>query len=398
MLRVGLTGGIASGKSTVARRFASLGAVVIDADALARLVVSPGSDGLAEVVTAFGAQVLSPDGSLDRPALGGVVFADPDARARLEAITHPRIAALTRQHIAAAPGDAVVVHDVPLLVEKAWSDRYHLVVVVHADVEERVRRLMAERGSSEADARARIAAQADDDRRRQAADVWLDNSSGLDPVLAEVDRVWRDRVRLFEEHVLARTVAPTDPATSLVEPDPSWAATGDRLAARVRRAAGDDAVSVEHIGSTAVPGLAAKDVIDLQLCVPDLITADRLAGPLADAGFPARQGDWADTPKPGTPAGAWVKRLHGSADPGRVVNLHVRVSGSPGAVYALMFRSWLRADDAGRREYEAEKRRLAARHPLRAEYAVAKEPWFTDVAWPRMQQWAAMTRWGATLV
>lgn len=376
MLRVGLTGGIASGKSTVARRLASHGAVVVDADTLAREVVAPGSEGLSEVVAAFGPQVLSDDGSLDRPALGRLVFGDAGARRRLESVTHPRIRLLTEQQFRAAPSDAVVVHDVPLLVELGYEDRYHLTVVVHADVPERVRRLVVERGSTDADARSRIAAQADDRARREAADVWLDNTAAEDDLLEAVDSLWRDRLVPFELNVQQGRRAEAGRFVELTAPDTRWSATGRRLAARVRRVAGERAVSVEHVGSTAVPGLAADDVVDLQLVVADLSTADGLAGALAQAGFPAA-----------------TERLHGNADPSRPVHLHVRTAGSPGARDALLFRDWLRADEPARREYEAEKRRVARLHPLRAEYAEAKQRWTTDVARPRMQLWAADTGW-----
>lgn len=394
MLRVGLTGGIGAGKSTVARRLAEHGAVVVDADALAREVVAPGTDGLAAVADRFGAGVLAPDGSLDRPALGRVVFADADARADLEAITHPRIRALTEARFAAAAPDAVVVHDVPLLVELGYEDRYHLTVVVHADVEERVRRLVEERGTDEGDARRRVAAQADDGARRRAADVWLDNSGAPASLLGDVDRLWVDRLVPFEAGVRHGAVAAAGPATGLREPDASWEATGARLVARVRRAAGADAVRVDHVGSTSVPGLVAKDVVDLQLLVADLEVADRLADELAAAGFPAVPGQWSDTPMPDEPdPAAWAKRLHGNADPARPVHLHVRVAGSPGARFALLFRDWLRVDAAGRSDYAAHKRALAERHPVRADYAEAKEPWFGAVGRPRMLAWAARTGW-----
>jgi len=389
---VGLTGGTGSGKSTVARRLVSRGAVVVDADQLAREVVSPGSDGLAAVVAEFGVNVLGPDGGLDRPVLGRLVFGDPAARSRLEAITHPRIRALTAARMAQAPADAVVVHDVPLLVELAYEDRYHLTVVVHAGVEERVRRLVAGRGSAEEDARSRIAAQADDAARGAAADVWLDNTGDEDDLLPAVDALWRDRLVPFESNVRERRTVDVGRLVVL-RTDATWPATGRRLASRLRRAVGDRGRSVEHVGSTAVPGLAAKDVVDLQLVVDDLAAADALAPVLADAGFPRREGQWSDTPKPGGGDGSWQKRLHGGADPGRPVKLHVRVAGSPGARYALLFRDWLRADASACREYEAEKRRVALLHPLRSDYAEAKEPWFTDVAWPRMQRWAEATGW-----
>jgi dephospho-CoA kinase len=193
VLKVGLTGGAGAGKSTVARRLAELGAVVIDADALAREVLEPGTDGLREVVRAFGEQVLRADGSLDRAALAAVVFADADRLRQLEQITHPRIAARTSELVADAAADAVVVHDVPLLVEKGMAPAYDLVVVVDAPVEQRVRRLVA-RGMSEPDARARISAQATVEQRRAVADVWVDNGGSTDDLIEQVDRIWHDRL------------------------------------------------------------------------------------------------------------------------------------------------------------------------------------------------------------
>jgi dephospho-CoA kinase len=192
VLRVGLTGGAGAGKSTVAARLRELGAVVIDADALAREVLEPGTAGLQEVVSAFGDGVLRADGSLDRAALAAVVFADPERRRQLEAITHPRIAARTSELLAAARA-AVVVHDVPLLVEKAMAPAYDVVVVVDAPEEQRVERLVR-RGLAEEDARARIAAQATRAERQQVADVWLDNDGSANDLVAEVDRLWYERL------------------------------------------------------------------------------------------------------------------------------------------------------------------------------------------------------------
>jgi dephospho-CoA kinase len=193
VLRVGLTGGAGAGKSTVAALLRELGAVVIDADALAREVLEPGSEGLREVVAAFGNGVLRADGALDRAALATVVFADPAQRRRLEAISHPRIAARTAELLATAPEDAVVVHDVPLLVEKGMAPAYDLVVVVDAPVEQRVARLV-DRGLTEADARARIEAQATTAERRAVADVWLDNTGSPDELRAAVHELWRGRL------------------------------------------------------------------------------------------------------------------------------------------------------------------------------------------------------------
>lgn len=189
MRRIGLSGGIGSGKSTVAHLFADLGAHVIDADAIAREVVAPGSDGLAELTESFGAGILNPDGSLNRAALADIVFADPTARNRLNAITHPRIGARTAELIAELPADAVLIHDVPLLVELGMQDAYDLVVIVDCPDEVRVQRLVA-RGLDEADARARIAAQATREQRLAVADIVIDNSGDLTSLTAQVRSAW----------------------------------------------------------------------------------------------------------------------------------------------------------------------------------------------------------------
>jgi dephospho-CoA kinase len=194
MLMIGLTGGIGSGKTAVARHLAELGAVVIDSDALAREVVAAGTSGRDEVVAEFGDAVLGPDGGLDRAALGRIVFADESARRRLEAIVHPRVRARAADIVATASPDAVVVNDVPLLVEANLAGNYQLVIVVLADEETRVRRLVRDRGLTEADARSRIAAQATDEQRRAIADVVIVNDGTLDDLRAKVDGVWRDAI------------------------------------------------------------------------------------------------------------------------------------------------------------------------------------------------------------
>ncbi|TNC17403.1 dephospho-CoA kinase [Georgenia sp. 311] len=194
MTRIGLTGGIGAGKSTVARELARLGALVVDADAIAREVVAPGTPGLAAVVAEFGDSVLAPDGSLDRAALGRVVFADPAARARLEAITHPLIGAESARRTAAAPPGTVVVHDVPLIVERGLAAQYDLVVVVGADEEVRIDRLVRDRGMTREEALARVRAQATDAQRRAVADVWLDNSGTREELLERVRELWRERL------------------------------------------------------------------------------------------------------------------------------------------------------------------------------------------------------------
>lgn len=188
MRRIGLTGGIGSGKSTVAKMFAELGAHVIDADAVAREVVEPRTPGLAALVEEFGNGILDGNG-LDRTALAQIVFEDEGARTRLNAIIHPLIGARTAELIAALPPDAVFLHDVPLLVELHLENAYDLVVVVDAPDELRVSRLV-ERGLTEDDARARIATQATREQRLAVADVVINNSGDLDQLREQVRSAW----------------------------------------------------------------------------------------------------------------------------------------------------------------------------------------------------------------
>ncbi|MFI5933489.1 dephospho-CoA kinase [Actinoplanes sp. NPDC051494] len=393
MLKVGLTGGIGAGKSAVARRLRHLGAVIVDADKLAREVVAAGTDGLAAVVEAFGPGVLGADGELDRPALGALVFGDDGARRRLEEIIHPRVRARTAELTAAAPAGAIVVNDVPLLVETGLAPTYHLVVVVQADAATRIARLAATRGMPEDQAAARIAAQAGDDDRRAAADVVLVNNGTRAELESQVDRLWRERLRPYERNLGLRRHAPADKILRVAEPDPEWPAQAARLIARISHALRPSigAAGIAHIGSTAVPGLPAKDLIDLMLTVATLDEADKIAGTLAAAGLPRRQGEWADNAR-GVPGKTWPKRFHGSADPGRSVNLHVRVNGSPGWRFALLMRDHLRAVPAARDEYAASKLRWAAEHGDVAGYAEAKEPWF-DAEATAAHEWAVATGW-----
>jgi dephospho-CoA kinase len=187
---VGLTGGIGSGKSEVSRLLAERGAVVIDLDVLAREVVAPGTPGYQRVVAEFGPSAVGADGALDRPALGRLVFADAERLRALEAIVHPLVRARTAELVAAAPPDAVVVHDVPLLVEKHMRDLYDVVVVVDVPVEAQLDRLVRLRGMREADARARIAAQASREQRLAVADEIVDNSGTLADLADQVQVLW----------------------------------------------------------------------------------------------------------------------------------------------------------------------------------------------------------------
>lgn len=393
MLRVGLTGGIGSGKSTVARRLAERGATVIDADQIAREVVEPGMSAYRAIVERFGDQIVTPDGTLDRPALGRIVFGDPAALADLEAITHPAIGEITASRMAAARRNGVVVHDMPILVEKGLSSDYHLVVVVDTPVEERLRRLVEDRGMAERDARGRIAVQASDAERYAAADVVLSNSGSMEDLVSSVDELWSTRIVPFDENVRLGVVSrrPDLIAEALTEPQASWATDAERLMGRVAKALGERAISIDHVGSTAIPGLVAKDVIDLQIGVRDLTETDRGAfvDALSAAGFPRSPGHWWDS---GADGKDWPKRVHGNADPARVAHIHIREHGSAGWIWALRFRDWMRADDEARERYAQFKRDLAARLVRTADYAAAKEPWFAQAQLDAVS-WSSRTSW-----
>lgn len=192
MLRVGLTGGIGSGKSEVSRRLASAGAVLIDADAIAREVVAPGTAGLAAVTEAFGEEILLPGGGLDRERLGEIVFADPAKLARLSGIVHPLVGQRMAELESSADHDAVVVHDVPLLAENKMAAAYDLVVVVDAPEPMQLDRLTGQRGLSAEQARARMAAQATREQRLAIADLVIDNSGSLDELDRQVSAVWEE--------------------------------------------------------------------------------------------------------------------------------------------------------------------------------------------------------------
>jgi dephospho-CoA kinase len=392
MLQLGLTGGIGAGKSTVASRLSELGAVLVDSDRIAREVVEPGTPGLAEIVETFGPDVLDADGRLNRPALAARVFGDDEARAKLNAIVHPKVRDRAVRLTTSAPEDAIVVQDIPLLVENGMAPAFPLVAVVDADVELRVQRLTTSRGMDEKDARARIASQATEQRRREAADVWLDNSGSPEQIRAVVDELWTNRLVPFERNIREGTYPPRG-GPKIVGYDPSWPQAAAKLIKRLRFAAGDKALTIDHVGSTAVPGLGAKDVIDLQIGVASLDDADAIADDLRRIGFPALPDCTRDTPRASDPDPEhWRKRTHRAADPGRWANAHIRVVGSPGWRFALLFPAWLRADDDARVEYEAVRRELAGNFDHIPSYGDAKDPWFAR-AHVRAEVWALAGCW-----
>lgn len=205
-VRVGLTGGVASGKSTVSAMLVALGAVVIDADLLARQVVAKGTEGLATVVGEFGAEVLDVDGELDRPAMGDLVFNDEGARRRLEAIVHPLVFQRIMELESHAPSDAVVVHDIPLLAESGRAETFDAVVVVDAPVELRLHRMVTERGWSREEAESRIAAQIADDERLAVATHVIDNAGSREDLREQVVRLYAE---LHQRAVDVSTLHPT---------------------------------------------------------------------------------------------------------------------------------------------------------------------------------------------
>jgi len=192
MYLIGLTGGIASGKSLVSTRLAELGATIVDADVLAREVVEPGTAGLAAIVEHFGPDVLLADGTLNRPALGAIIFADPEQREKLNSITHPAVWRRARELFAEAATDAVVVYDVPLLVEGAKGRQldFDLIAVVDASAETRLHRLVELRGMTREEAAHRLNSQASDAERLAVADVVIDNNGTVEATTSQVDALW----------------------------------------------------------------------------------------------------------------------------------------------------------------------------------------------------------------
>jgi len=402
MLRIGLTGGIGAGKSALSKTFSDCGGIIVDGDVIAREVVEPGTEGLASLVDAFGEDILRPDGALDRPALAAKAFADEEERKKMNGIVHPLVAKRRAEIIEAVHEDAVVVEDIPLLVESGMAPLFPLVVIVHADVELRMRRLVEQRGMAEDDARARIAAQATDEQRRAVADIWLDNSGSQEDLVLRARDVWHNRILPFAHNLAERQPARAE--ARLAPADPTWPDQARRIVNRLNTACGHRALRVDHIGSTAVAELDAKNVIDIQITVQSLDVADELAEPLLSAGYPRLEHITQDAAKtdarstvPGfdhsdDPA-LWHKRIHASADPGRPPNVHIRVAGWPNQQFALLFVDWLKANPVVREDYLKVKRAADATGDGNiVRYVSAKEPWFLD-AYRRAWEWADATGW-----
>ena len=384
MLRIGLTGGIGAGKSTVSATFSECGGIIVDGDVIAREVVEPGTEGLAQLVEAFGDDILLPDGALNRPALAAKAFVDDEQRAKLNGIVHPLVARRREDILAAVHEDAVVVEDIPLLVETGLAPLFPLVVVVTADIETRVTRVVA-RGMDEADARARIKAQAAEEKRQAIADVLLDNSGAQGELVENARDLWYNRVLPLAHNIRTRQCAPR--TYKLVPYNPAWPDDARRIIQRIQMACGAKVLRVDHIGSTAVPGMEAKDVIDIQITVASLDVADEINDAMANVGYPRIEHITADWPHADNPA-LWLKRIHCAADPGRPANIHVRVDGWPGQQFALLFRDWLAANPGVQKEYLAAKHRALSA----PDYDEAKEPWFAD-AYQRAWEWAETAGW-----
>lgn len=396
MLRVGVTGGIGSGKSTVAHRLGDLGAVVTDADVVARQVMEPGEPVLEQVRERFGPGVIKDDGSLDRAALAGLVFPDPEALADLDAMTGPAIAERVADQRSQVPPGIVSVFDTPLLVERGLWVHEHVSIVVEADLEKRVGRLVEQRGLDEQDVRNRIAAQASDAERRAASDVVLGNDGSRDELVAAVDALWRDRLEPWNDNLVHGRRSRRPDRGAVVDPRADWQARGARIVAKLAAALrGLPVTEVSHVGSTSVPGLLAKDVIDIQIGVRALADADSGAfhEAMRGAGYVLVPGNVQDNPHPaGADQQNWTKRFHGGCDPADIVHVHVRAAHSAGWRFALLFRDWLTHEPGERDAYATEKRRLLALDDDTDRYTEAKEPWFA-AAYARAQAWAAATGW-----
>ena len=277
MLLVGLSGGIGAGKSLACAAFARVGALVIDSDLIAREVVAVGTPGLAEIQLRFGHEILSPDGSLNRAALAEIVFNDESARADLERITHPRIVRIFQERVTSAPVGSVVVHDVPLLVETGAQDRYHLVVMIEASLETRLRRLEG-RGLSTELALTRMKNQGSDQERRSVADIVLNNDGPSEDIQAAIEALMELRLMPFASNLAAeRPANPGQHSPNVLTPDQARSRILERINA----------------------------IVPATLIDEDLIQIERADDALAKLGFVLVVGGYA------------------SCDPGRAVHLRI---------------------------------------------------------------------------
>ncbi|UVE95131.1 dephospho-CoA kinase [Dietzia sp. B32] len=341
MLMVGLTGGIGAGKSTVTAVLAEAGAVIVDADLIAREVVEPGSPGLAMLVAEFGEDILGPDGALDRAALAARAFVDADRTAALNAITHPLIGERTAELFGSAPEDAIVVHDMPLLVEGGMTPGYHLVIVVDTPAEIRLRRLVEFRGMPEDDARARMARQATDEARRAVADVLIDNSGDRQTVVDLTRALVEIRLDPFEHNL--RTGTPVVGDRTVVPFRPEWAGEAERACARLRHVVGEIATRIDHVGPTAVEGLDAPDVIDLQVTVRDAAAVEAALTTLTGAGYVRDRSS--------------ERPLLHWCDPARPLEVSILAEDDPEHEFSLLIAEAIGADSAARAEYSEILRR-----------------------------------------
>lgn len=348
MLMVGLTGGIGAGKSTVTAVLAEAGAVVVDADLIAREVVEPGSPGLAMLVAEFGEDILGPDGALDRAALAARAFVDAERTAALNAITHPLIGERTAELFGSAPEDAIVVHDMPLLVEGGMTPGYHLVIVVDTPAEIRLQRLVEFRGMPEGDARARMSRQATDEARRAAADVVIDNSGDRQTAVDLTSALVEVRLRPFEHNL--RTGTPVVGDRTVVAFRPEWAGEAERACGRLRHVVGQIATRIDHVGPTAVEGLDAPDVIDLQVTVRDAAAVEVALRTLTEAGYVRDR--LSERPL-----------LHW-CDPARPLEVSILAEDDPEHEFSLLMAEVIGADPGARAEY-AEILRRADREETR---------------------------------
>ena len=300
MLILGLTGGIGAGKSTVSAELARLGAEVIDADKIAREVVAPGTPGLDMLAAEFGEEIIGADGALDRAALAERAFASQERTAALNSITHPLIGERTVERFAQAAQDAIVVHDVPLLIEGGMEPGYNLVMVVDTPEDIRLNRLVELRGLTESDARSRISAQATDEQRHASADILFDNSGTQEALLEQVRDVWDRRLVVMANNLEHHH--PVFPSDSVVDARPEWADEARREIARLRHRAGDLCESISHVGPTAQEQ-PAVDLIEIDLRPKSVDVVETLRTRLQDAGYIADDAGegklrWVDPERP----------------------------------------------------------------------------------------------------